>query len=135
MWCAIGRDVGAGEGAVPRGGRELVGREDALGDQFVGRPHLDHLALLEDDMLLSYTGVSPRAAARSLRAEQADAAGATRGARHPLWAFLDRYTQRRHAAIAIAGAVAVAGSAPSRRKRSRSWAAPISPCRPVAAMA
>ena len=50
---------------------------------------------------LSYTGVSARAAARSLRAEQADAAGA---ARHPLWALLDRFTQRRWAA----GAVAVA---------------------------
>jgi uncharacterized protein len=53
-------------------------------------------------ILLSYTGVSAKAAARSLRAEAADAAG---GGKHPLWAFLDRYTQRRHATIAIMGAV------------------------------
>ncbi|MCW5658004.1 MAG: RND family transporter [Burkholderiaceae bacterium] len=50
-------------------------------------------------ILLSYTGVSAQAAQRSLRAEAADAAGA---GKHPLWAFLDRYTQRRHAALAIA---------------------------------
>jgi predicted RND superfamily exporter protein len=49
-------------------------------------------------ILLSYTGVSPVAAARSLRAEQADAAGA---ARHPLWAFLDRFTQRPWATVAV----------------------------------
>jgi uncharacterized protein len=47
---------------------------------------------------LSYTGVSARAAARSLRAEQADAAGA---ARHPMWAFLDRFTQRPWATVAV----------------------------------
>jgi predicted RND superfamily exporter protein len=41
-------------------------------------------------VLLSYTGVSRRAAERSLRAEAADASGA---ARHPLWAALDRFTQ------------------------------------------
>jgi uncharacterized protein len=49
-------------------------------------------------ILLSYTGVSATAAVRSLRAEEADAAGA---ARHPLWAFLDRFTQRRWAALAV----------------------------------
>jgi predicted RND superfamily exporter protein len=49
-------------------------------------------------VLLSYTGVSARAAARSLRAEQADASGA---AKHPLWAFLDRFTRRRWAAAAV----------------------------------
>jgi uncharacterized protein len=53
-------------------------------------------------ILLSYTGVSAKAAARSLRPEAADAAG---GGKHPLWAFLDRYTQRRHATLAIAAAV------------------------------
>jgi predicted RND superfamily exporter protein len=63
-------------------------------------------------VLLSYTGVSAKAAQRSLRAEAADAAGA---GKHPLWAFLDRYTQRRHATIAIAvaavlGALGVAAS-------------------------
>ena len=50
-------------------------------------------------ILLSYTGVSPTAAARSLRAEQADASGA---AKHPMWAFLDRFTQRRWATVAVA---------------------------------
>lgn len=48
---------------------------------------------------LSYTGVSAAAAARSLRDEQADGAGA---AKHPLWAFLDRFTQRRWAGLAVA---------------------------------
>ena len=48
---------------------------------------------------LSYTGVSAAAAARSLRDEQADVAGA---AKHPLWAFLDRFTQRRWAGLAVA---------------------------------
>ncbi len=50
-------------------------------------------------VLLSYTGVSPAAAARSLRAEQVDAAG---GARQAGWAFLDRFTQRRWATGAVA---------------------------------
>jgi uncharacterized protein len=53
-------------------------------------------------VLLSYTGVSAKAAQRSLRAEAADAAGA---GKQPLWAWLDRFTQRRHAIAAIAGAV------------------------------
>jgi predicted RND superfamily exporter protein len=54
-------------------------------------------------VLLSYTGVTAKAAKRSLRDEQAEAAGAEK---HPLWAFLDRFTQRRWAAIAVtAGAV------------------------------
>jgi predicted RND superfamily exporter protein len=53
-------------------------------------------------ILLSYTGVSPPAARRSLRAEEADAAGA---AKHPMWAWLDRFTQRRYATIAVGGAL------------------------------
>jgi len=54
-------------------------------------------------VLLSYTGVTAKAAKRSLRDEQAEAAGAEK---HPLWAFLDRFTQRRWAAIAVtAGAI------------------------------
>jgi uncharacterized protein len=53
-------------------------------------------------ILLSYTGVSPQAARRSLRAEEADASGL---ARHRLWAWLDRFTQRRPATIAVAGAL------------------------------
>jgi len=55
-------------------------------------------------ILLSYFGVSPRAAARSLRAEAADAAGASK---HPLWAFLDRFTQRRWAGLAVAVGLAL----------------------------
>ncbi|SPO54644.1 putative Transporter [Pseudomonas sp. JV551A1] len=53
-------------------------------------------------ILLSYTGVSAKAAARSLRTETADAAGA---AKHPLWIFLDRFTQRRMATVAVTAAV------------------------------
>ncbi|RVU43947.1 efflux RND transporter permease subunit [Rubrivivax rivuli] len=49
-------------------------------------------------VLLSYTGVSARAAQRSLRDEQQDASGA---ARHPLWRLLDRFTQRRWATAAV----------------------------------
>jgi predicted RND superfamily exporter protein len=48
-------------------------------------------------ILLSYTGVSASAAERSLRAEQA---GPGTG-KHPLWAFLDRFTQRRWATVAV----------------------------------
>ena len=50
-------------------------------------------------ILLSYTGVSERAARRSLRAEERDLGGA---AKHPLWAWLDRFTQPRPAATALA---------------------------------
>jgi len=46
-------------------------------------------------ILLSYTGVSASAAERSLRAEQVGASA------HPLWAFLDRFTQRRWATVAV----------------------------------
>ncbi|WP_310568322.1 efflux RND transporter permease subunit [Hydrogenophaga sp.] len=49
-------------------------------------------------ILLSYTGVSASAAARSLRSEQADAAGADK---HPMWAFLDRFTRRPWATGAV----------------------------------
>jgi predicted RND superfamily exporter protein len=52
-------------------------------------------------ILLSYTGVSAKAAERSLRAETADAAGADK---HVVWAWLDRFTQRRFATIAVLGA-------------------------------
>lgn len=53
-------------------------------------------------ILLSYTGVSARAAQRSLRAEQADARGE---GKHPLWSFLDRFTQRPMASVAVVGAL------------------------------
>lgn len=61
-------------------------------------------------ILLSYTGVSATAAKRSLRAEEADAAGA---ARRPVWALLDRFTQRRWAlrAVGVACVLALAGAA------------------------
>ncbi len=65
-------------------------------------------------ILLSYTGVSAAAAARSLRAETADASGQ---ARHPFWALLDRFTGRRWAsgAIAVALLLAAGGYALSTR--------------------
>jgi len=65
-------------------------------------------------ILLSYTGVSSKAARRSLRAEENDAGGA---AKHALWAWLDRFTQRRHATAAVAAAavLAVLGFAVSTR--------------------
>jgi uncharacterized protein len=65
-------------------------------------------------ILLSYTGVAPAAAARSLRDEQADARG---DAKHPLWRLLDRFTQRRWATAAVlAGATLLAlGAAVSTR--------------------
>jgi predicted RND superfamily exporter protein len=49
-------------------------------------------------VLLSYIGVTPKAATRSLAAE-------TGTKKHPLWAALDLFTQRRYAALAILGAV------------------------------
>ena len=55
-------------------------------------------------ILLSYTGVSASAAARSLRAEQAEEAGI----RQPLWALLDHFTRRRGATLAVLAAAALA---------------------------
>jgi predicted RND superfamily exporter protein len=55
-------------------------------------------------ILLSYTGVAPRAAARSLQAETAEASG--RG-KHPLWAFLERFTQPRWATLAVLAGTAL----------------------------
>ena len=57
---------------------------------------LTNLVLLP--VLLSYTGVSPKAAQRSLHAEQDDRAGV---ARHPLWRLLDRFTSRSWAIAAV----------------------------------
>ncbi len=57
-------------------------------------------------MLLSYTGVSKAAAIRSLRDE---AAPGDARVSHPLWNFLDLFTQRRYATVAIAAAVVLAG--------------------------
>jgi predicted RND superfamily exporter protein len=55
-------------------------------------------------ILLSYTGVSAAAAQRSLRAEQAGESGEHK---HRLWVFLDRFTQRRWAAVAVLAGVAL----------------------------
>lgn len=49
-------------------------------------------------ILLSYTGVSSKAAERSLRSEVADESG---GAKHPMWAALDRFTNRPWATVAV----------------------------------
>lgn len=48
-------------------------------------------------IMLSYIGVSPKAAARSLRAGSVD-----RGKKHPIWSFLDMFTRRKPAAMAVA---------------------------------
>jgi len=48
--------------------------------------------------LLSYSGVSPKAAARSVRRETN---GHDARNDHPLWRFLDRFTERRWAAAAV----------------------------------
>jgi hypothetical protein len=51
-------------------------------------------------ILLSYTGVSPEAARRSLQAETQEAADGSHS-KHPFWAFLDLFTQRKWATIAV----------------------------------
>jgi predicted RND superfamily exporter protein len=69
----------------------------------VGMLIVTNLILLP--ILLSYVGVSPKAAEQSLRAEEAEANGKSR---HALWALLDRFTQRRWATGAIVAAVLLA---------------------------
>ncbi|MBT9598738.1 MAG: RND family transporter [Vitreoscilla sp.] len=59
-------------------------------------------------ILLSYVGVSPKAAQRSLRLEVADEEGAA--TRSWLWAQLDRFTQRGPALVAIIASVLLAGA-------------------------
>lgn len=54
-------------------------------------------------VLLSYIGVSPAAARRTVQEENKDETTA----RHPLWRLLDIFTQRRYAGLAIAGAVVI----------------------------
>ncbi|MCC4116700.1 MMPL family transporter [Aromatoleum toluclasticum] len=65
-------------------------------------------------ILLSYTGVSAAAAQRSLNAERSDERD-TRYAKHRFWAFLDLFTGRRWAGVAIVAAavLGVAGFAVS----------------------
>jgi len=58
-------------------------------------------------ILLSFVGVSAKAAQRSLRAEEAELHG---GVRHPLWRFLDLFTRKKWAALTLlvsAGLLAV----------------------------
>ena len=59
-------------------------------------------------IVLSFTGVSPKAARRSLKAELAEL-GDTAHKKHPFWAFLDLFTRRKYAALAIAVALVLAG--------------------------
>lgn len=63
-------------------------------------------------VLLSYAGVSPAAAERSLRAEKGETRGKGLSA---VWGWLDRFTERRWAlgAIGVSAALAVAGFAVS----------------------
>jgi uncharacterized protein len=63
-------------------------------------------------ILLSYTGVSASAAARTLETEQQERAT---GGKHAVWALLDLFTQRRWAtgAIAVCTALTLAGYAVS----------------------
>lgn len=65
-------------------------------------------------ILLSYTGVSTKAAQRSLRAEEMERTG---GRKDVLWRFLDLFTQKRYATMAVAAAVvlAIGGGAVSQR--------------------
>jgi uncharacterized protein len=57
-------------------------------------------------ILLSYTGVSPAAAKRSLAAEQSEAGDETHR-KHPFWAFLDLFTCRKWATIAVLAGTAM----------------------------
>ncbi|MBN3815846.1 MMPL family transporter [Paraburkholderia sp. Se-20369] len=60
-------------------------------------------------ILLSYTGVSQGAAARSLNAEQAeDAQNGAPSALQQVWAWLDHFTHKRHAAAAVCIATVLA---------------------------
>jgi hypothetical protein len=57
-------------------------------------------------ILLSYVGVSAKAAERSLKTELAEKTG---GAKNPMWQFLDLFTQKKWATIAIVVGVLLAG--------------------------
>ena len=57
-------------------------------------------------ILLSYTGVSAVAAQRSLKAELMEANDAAHS-KHPFWAFLDLFTQRKWATIAVLAGAAM----------------------------
>jgi predicted RND superfamily exporter protein len=57
-------------------------------------------------IVLSYAGVSPKAAERSLKTEIAEKTG---GAKNPMWAFLDAFTTKKWATVAIIVAAIMAG--------------------------
>ena len=57
-------------------------------------------------ILLSYAGVSPKAAERSLRTEMREKSGAVK---HNIWRFLDLFTRRKWATVAILVGVVLAG--------------------------
>ncbi len=57
-------------------------------------------------ILLSYVGVSMKAAERSLKTEMAEKTG---GAKNPMWSFLDLFTKKKWATVAIVVAVILAG--------------------------
>ena len=65
-------------------------------------------------VLLSFVGVDPRAAARSLAAQRAEDSGERKAA---LWALLDRFTERRWATVAVLVAVALAAGGLVLRQR------------------
>jgi predicted RND superfamily exporter protein len=61
-------------------------------------------------VLLSYVGVSPAAAARSLRLESAGGPGGSSGGAPGLWGWIARFTERTPALVAVAaGALLAAG--------------------------
>ena len=68
-------------------------------------------------VLLSYTGVSPKAAARSLQGDAGPAAGSPPRGAAGLWSRLDRFTERRWAlgAVAAAAVLTAGGYAVSTR--------------------
>ncbi|HEX5393037.1 MAG TPA: MMPL family transporter [Rhodocyclaceae bacterium] len=74
----------------------------------VGTLIFTNLVLLP--ILLSYTGVSPEGARRSLKAE-IDDNGDKAHRKHKFWVFLDLFTQRKPAAIALGVAVVLGGAA------------------------
>ena len=57
-------------------------------------------------ILLSYVGVSPKAAERSLHTELAEKSG---GKKNPTWQFLDLFTKKKWATVAILVGVVLAG--------------------------
>ncbi|MBI5594296.1 MAG: RND family transporter [Deltaproteobacteria bacterium] len=57
-------------------------------------------------IMLSFTGVSPKAAARSLKSEAAALAGEKK---HPMWRLLDLFTHRKWATVAIVISILLGG--------------------------